>query len=49
MPQKPTFVDDTALLQAPQAPESPKRRWSYVTYLDAGTLQSKDDNLMVGL
>lgn len=49
MPQRPVAQDDTALLQAPQITESPKRRWSYVTYLEPGTLQSKDDNLMVGL
>ncbi|KAF3986165.1 hypothetical protein FT663_02669 [Candidozyma haemuli var. vulneris] len=51
IPQKqPVVVDDTAaLLQTNQSPEPPKRRWSYVTYLDAGTLHSQDDNLMVGL
>lgn len=27
----------------------PKRRWSYVTYLNQGTLHADDDNLMLGL
>lgn len=26
-----------------------KRRWSYVTYLNEGTLHAEGDNLMVGL
>ncbi|GEQ68970.1 hypothetical protein JCM33374_g2640 [Metschnikowia sp. JCM 33374] len=49
-----TTKDDLLLnstsAQEALAPNTPtKRRWSYVTYLNKGTLHADDDNLMVGL
>lgn len=51
MPQKPSVsVDDSMIPKTtPPTNEPPKRRWSHVTYLDAGTLHGEDDNLIVGL
>lgn len=43
-----TSVDDS-VLPPPAAIEQPRRRWSYVTYLNQGTLHGDGDNLMVGL
>lgn len=41
-------VDDSAI-NAPTMANQPKRRWSYVTYLNEGTLHGDGDNLMIGL
>lgn len=46
-PMAPGTVDDSTILSAVQ--QQPKRRWSYVTYLNEGTLHGDGDNLMVGL
>lgn len=43
-----SFVNEKPLeLATTEQPK--KRRWSYVTYLDQGTLHGDGDNLMVGL
>lgn len=42
-------LDDSALCNMQAAQNEPRRRWSYVTYLDKGTLHGDDDNLMLGL
>lgn len=41
-------MDDSAIV-APLAQDPPKRRWSYVTFLNEGTLHGDGDNLVVGL
>ncbi|KAM9901092.1 hypothetical protein OXX80_001347 [Metschnikowia pulcherrima] len=46
---KPTSMDDTFLNTAQAPKDEPRRRWSYVTYLDKGTLHGDGDNLMLGL
>lgn len=43
-------VDDSAIVGMKEHQQNQQpRRWSYVTYLNEGTLHGDDDNLIVGL
>lgn len=41
--------DDSVIAPTKELESAPPRRWSYVTYLNEGTLHGDADNLMLGL
>lgn len=49
-PTVPVSFDDSVIVESgPKDSGQTKRRWSYVTYLNKGTLHAEGDNLMLGL